>query len=159
MSLTNYLHTAKWFLPVRVALSIKYGILVSLRNRAYDLGLFKTYKVKTPVISVGNISAGGSGKTILVQALIEHFLGLGKRPAVLSRGYGRSSKGVVVVADDIGLKATVKNSGDEPFLMATNYPGVPVVVSENRVAGARHLEDNFSPDVIIISFLVLLTMF
>jgi len=150
MSLANYLHTASWFLPVRVALSIKYGALIALRNRAYDLGLFKTYKVKTPVISVGNISAGGSGKTILVQAIVEHFLCNQKRPAVLSRGYGRSSKGLVVVADNSGLKTTVKNSGDEPFLMANNFSGVPVVVSENRVVGARYLEDNFSPDVIIL---------
>ncbi|MBC8375131.1 MAG: tetraacyldisaccharide 4'-kinase [FCB group bacterium] len=150
MSLTNYLHTASWFLPIRVALSIKYGILITLRNRAYDLGLFKTYKVKTPVISVGNISAGGSGKTILVQALIEHFLSIHKRPAVLSRGYGRSSKGLVVVAGNSGLKTTVEDSGDEPFLIANNFSGVPVVVAENRVLGARYLEDNFSPDIIIL---------
>ncbi|MBT4034238.1 MAG: tetraacyldisaccharide 4'-kinase [Candidatus Marinimicrobia bacterium] len=150
MSLANYLHTAPWFLLVRVALSFIYGSLISLRNQAYDLGLLKTYPIKTPVISVGNISTGGSGKTILVQALVEHFLSIKKTPAVLSRGYGRSSKGLVVVADNSGVKTTVKDSGDEPFLIAQNFSGVPVVVSENRVIGAQYLEDNFSPDVVIL---------
>ncbi len=150
MSLLNYLHRASWFLPFRVALSIKYGFIIWLRNRCYDVGLFKTHKVKTPVISVGNISAGGSGKTILVQALLEHFLSEDKKPAVLSRGYGRSSSGVVVVADKNGPKTPLNNSGDEPFLIAINFPGVPVVVSENRVRGAQFIEDDFEPDVIIL---------
>ncbi len=150
MNLLNYLHNAPWFLPVRIVLSIKYGILIWLRNRAYDLGVFKTHSVKTPIISVGNISAGGSGKTILVQALVQHFLSIQKKPAVLSRGYGRSSKGLKVVADENGLKATLSMAGDEPFLIANNYIGVPVVVSENRVRGARYIENNFDRDVIIL---------
>ena len=127
MNLSNYLHTAPWFLPVRIVLSIIYGVFIWLRNRGYDLGVFKTHSVKTPIISVGNISTGGSGKTILVQALIQHFLSIQKKPAVLSRGYGRSSKGIVVVADGNGLKATLSDSGDEPFLIAENFKSVPVV--------------------------------
>jgi len=150
MSLTNYLHKAPWFSPFRIALSITYGFLVWLRNLLYDWGVFKTHFVKTPVISVGNISTGGSGKTILVQALVEHFLSINKEPAVLSRGYGRSSKGLLVVADKNDLKASLQASGDEPFLVANNFPGVPVVVSENRVRGAQFLEDSFAPDVIIL---------
>ena len=150
MSLSKYLHITPWFLPFRIALSMKYGVLVWLRNRAYDLEVFKTYRVKTPIISVGNLSVGGSGKTILVQALVQHFLSLHKRPAVLSRGYGRSSKGLVVVADEKGLTATLSASGDEPFLIAHNFVGVPVVVSENRVKGGQYIEDNFNVDVIIL---------
>ena len=150
MSLSHYLYTAPWFLPVRIVLSIKYGFLIWLRNRAYDFGVFKTLSVKTPIISVGNISTGGSGKTILVQALVQYFLGIQKKPAVLSRGYGRSSKVLEVVADENGLKATLTDSGDEPFLIAENFTGVPVVVSENRVKGAQYIENNFDPDVIIL---------
>ncbi|MBT3229076.1 MAG: tetraacyldisaccharide 4'-kinase [Candidatus Marinimicrobia bacterium] len=150
MKLLNYLHTAPWFLPFRVALSIKYGLLTSLRNWMFDRRLFKTHSVKTSVISVGNISAGGSGKTILVQALVAHFLSIHKKPAVLSRGYGRSSNGLVVVADENGPIETLTKSGDEPFLIAHNFPRVPVVVSENRVAGAHYLENNFALDVIIL---------
>ncbi|NQV41823.1 MAG: tetraacyldisaccharide 4'-kinase [Candidatus Marinimicrobia bacterium] len=150
MKLSNYLHKAPWFLPVRIVLSIIYGVLIWIRNRAYDLGLFKTYRVKTPVISVGNLSTGGSGKTILVQALIQHFLSMNKKPAVLSRGYGRSSKGLVVVADGNGFVGTLTDSGDEPFLITENYDDIPVVVSENRVDGARYIENTFDPDVIIL---------
>lgn len=150
MSVTNYLQNASWFIPIRFVLSIKYGFIVWLRNLFYDIGLFKTHSVKTPVISVGNISTGGSGKTILVQAIIEYFLSAGKRPSILSRGYGRSSKGLVVVADTDGQKASLNDSGDEPYLIASNYPGVPLVVSENRVLGANFLVENFSPDVIIL---------
>jgi tetraacyldisaccharide 4'-kinase len=118
MNLSNYLLSATWFLPARIVLSFLYGTLISIRNRAYDFGLLKIHSVKTPVISVGNLSTGGSGKTILVQALVQHFLSIQKQPAVLSRGYGRSSKGVVVVADENGLKATFLDSGDEPYLIA-----------------------------------------
>ncbi|MCF7826806.1 MAG: tetraacyldisaccharide 4'-kinase [Candidatus Marinimicrobia bacterium] len=150
MSIANYLHQAPWFLPVRVVLSFLYGGLIWLRNCMYDFGLFKTQSVKTPIISVGNISSGGSGKTVLVQALVEHFLSLQKKPAVLSRGYGRVSKGLVLVADESGLKGTLSTSGDEPFLIAKNYPGVSVVVSENRYRGAQYLQDTFAPDVIIL---------
>jgi tetraacyldisaccharide 4'-kinase len=150
MNLSNYLLSATWFLPARIVLSFLYGTLISIRNRAYDFGLLKIHSVKTPVISVGNLSTGGSGKTILVQALVQHFLSIQKQPAVLSRGYGRSSKGVVVVADENGLKATFLDSGDEPYLIAENFPGVPVVVAENRVKGAQLIEDNFAPDVIIL---------
>jgi len=116
----------------------------------YDFGFLKTQSVKTPIISVGNISSGGSGKTVLVQALVEHFLSAHKKPAVLSRGYGRESKGLVLVANESGLKASLSNSGDEPFLIANNFPGVPVVVSENRYLGAQYIQDTFTPDVIIL---------
>jgi len=73
MSVAHYLYQAPWFLPVRVALSLVYGSLIWLRNCMYDFGFLKTQSVKTPIISVGNISSGGSGKTVLVQALVEHF--------------------------------------------------------------------------------------
>ncbi len=121
-----------------------------MRNSLFDLGIFKTRKVKTPIISVGNISAGGSGKTILVQALVDHFLSTNKQPAVLSRGYGRASRGLLLVSDKNGLMASLEKSGDEPFLIASNFPGVPVVVSENRLRGAQFLQESFGPDVIIL---------
>ncbi len=150
MSIAKYLHSATWFLPVRIILSSIYGILISMRNFCYNKGLFKIHRVKTPVISVGNISAGGSGKTILVQSLVQYFLDQNKNPSILSRGYGRQTKGLLVVANMTAHRASVLESGDEPFLLAQNFPGVPVVVSENRVVGAQYLEDNFTPDVIIL---------
>ena len=150
MSILNYLHSAPWFLPVRVFLSQVYALLVWGRHMLYDLGIFKTHQIKTKVISIGNISAGGSGKTILVQSLVEYFLGRSIRPVVLSRGYGRSSRGVVVAADEKEIKAPVKAIGDEPFLIATNFPGLPVVVAEDRVSGAKYIESRFDCDVILL---------
>lgn len=150
MSLRHYLHTSSCFFPFRVILSYIYGGLIWLRNILYDVKLFKTHHVNTPVISVGNISAGGSGKTVLVQALLEEFLDQGQQPAVLSRGYGRSSRGLVLVADSNEILASLPESGDEPFLIASNFPGVPVLVAEDRLSGARYLEEKFSPDVILL---------
>ena len=150
MSITSLLHSAPWFLPARIILALNYRVITQLRNLFYELGIFKTYSVKTPVISVGNISVGGSGKTILVQALVEHFLSLNQKPAVLSRGYGRSSKGLVLVCDGKTSKATYSEAGDEPFMIAQNFPEIAIVVSENRLVGAEYLHDNFSPDVIIL---------
>lgn len=141
---------SSWFLPIRILLSGLYFIVITLRNYFYNSGIFKIHKIETPVISVGNISAGGSGKTILVQSLLEYFLNQNRKPAVLSRGYGRSTSGLFLVADENALIGDPKSSGDEPFLIAKNHPGIPIVVSENRVIGARYLEDEFHPDVIIL---------
>ena len=150
MSIINHLKTSPWFYPFRIALSVKYGVVIWLRNLLYDLKIFKTLKVKTPVISVGNISSGGSGKTILVQALLEYFFERNLRPAILSRGYGRSSKGLVVVADGKAILASISEAGDEPYLIANNFPNATVLVSEDRFKGADYLEKKFSPDVIIL---------
>jgi len=150
MMIANYLQAAPWFLPFRILIAGLYCLIISVRNKLYDLGFFKTHTVKTPLISVGNISVGGSGKTILVQSLLEYFIAHKMTPAVLSRGYGRASKGLVLVADQSTLLATLSDSGDEPFLIAHNFPGVPVVVSEDRVKGAKYLTEVFNPDVIIL---------
>ncbi len=150
MKPANYLQAARWFLPFRIMFSGLYRLIISARNFFYDHGVFKIHNVKTPVISVGNISVGGSGKTILVQSLLDYFLSNNKKPAVLSRGYGRQSKGLHLVATESTLLGTPGDSGDEPFLIANNFPGVPVVVSEDRVKGAKYIGDIFSPDVIIL---------
>lgn len=150
MSLSQYLYSATWFLPVRILLSFLYRVIITLRNTFYDLGIFKTHRVATQVISVGNISVGGSGKTILVQALIEYFSDHKKQSAVLSRGYGRNTKGLLLVADRSSLKIDPSAAGDEPFLIAQNHPGIPVVVAEDRVRGAQYLVAKFLPDVIIL---------
>lgn len=150
MSILSYLHSARWFLPIRVILSLVYTFLVWCRHLFYELGVFKTHHVKTKVISIGNLSAGGSGKTILVQSLVEYFYNRSMRPAVLSRGYGRSSTGLVVVADEGQVRASLATAGDEPFLMATNYPGLPVVVAEDRVQGAQYIESHFPCNVILL---------
>lgn len=115
-------------------LSLLYGALMRLRRRLYAAGLFKTQQLPVPVIVVGNVVVGGAGKTPTVVALVQHLRTLGWHPGVISRGYGRSTHGTLAVLADTPAHA----SGDEPALIRRTT-GVPVVVSEQRVAAAQAL--------------------
>jgi tetraacyldisaccharide 4'-kinase len=88
------------------------------------------------VISVGNLTMGGSGKTPFVEYLARRYRFEGRRPAILSRGYGRVSRGVVVVSRGDGPLVTPEAGGDEPVELARRLPGVPVVVARRRVEAA-----------------------
>lgn len=147
---TGNIHLNRFLKPLLILLSTVYGSLVWLRNLLYDIGVFKTHRVDSFVISVGNLSVGGSGKTVLTQALLEYFTNTEISVAVLSRGYGRKSKGLVTVSDGRELLADAGVGGDEPVLLARKFPSVPVIVSENRVFGAQYLMDKYHPDVIIL---------
>ena len=103
-----------------------------VRNAAYDGGVLRTHRLPVPVISVGNLTAGGTGKTPLVEYLARYCLGRGWRPAVVSRGYRRSSHGVVVISDGTNIMAGVAEGGDEPLQIAASVPGTVVVVGERR---------------------------
>ncbi len=119
-------------------LAALYGGLVRARNAAYDHGLLGARRLHVPVISVGNLSVGGSGKTPFVILLGELLKRRGLHFDVLSRGYGRQSRGVRVV-DPAGSAAEF---GDEPLLMARRLE-VPVVVGENRYQAGRVAESRF----------------
>lgn len=120
-------------------LSAIYGGVVRARNSLYDRGLFCSPRLRRPVISVGNLSTGGSGKTPFVILLGGLLKGRGIRFDVLSRGYGRRSKGVKLV-DPGGLP---QEFGDEPLLIARRLE-VPVVVGEDRYEAGRLAEERFS---------------
>ena len=134
------------FLP----LAAVYGMIVTLRNFLYDNGLLKISKVTMPVISVGNITAGGTGKTPMIIHLAEQAKAQGFKPGIVSRGYGRNSKGCQIIHDGNKLKTTVEYSGDEPFLMASSLKDVPVVVSEKKTDGAKKLIQDCNVDVILV---------
>ena len=127
-----------------------YGIITILRNFCYDYGILKITKVSTPVISVGNITAGGTGKTPMTMHLAEEAKARGLKPGIVSRGYGRKSRGLQIVHDGREFKGTVEHCGDEPFLMASLLKDVPVVVSENRIEGTEKLIQDFDVDLIIL---------
>ena len=114
--------------------SLLYGAVVGMRNTLYDLGLLKSFSFDVPVICVGNLSAGGTGKTPHVIYLAE-LLGADGHPVILSRGYLRKSSGFrgVMPGD------TVTESGDEPLLMAASLPATPVFVDRDRVNGVREI--------------------
>jgi tetraacyldisaccharide 4'-kinase len=120
--------------PLLRVLATIYCAVVRLRRVAYRRGLLRVHRVGAPVIVVGNITVGGSGKTPLVIALVEHLRAKGWSPGVISRGYGRQSRGQQVVVVD----TTPEQGGDEPVLIARRC-GVPVVVDTDRVAAARRV--------------------
>jgi len=118
-----------------------YSAAVQARAAAYRRGLLKVHRLEVPVVSlevpvvsVGNLTFGGTGKTPVVVALARDLVRRGRRPAVLTRGYGRSTDDpVVVVGPDHGL--SVARAGDEPLELASRLPGVPIVVDADRVRG------------------------
>jgi len=136
--------------PITIPLSLVYGCIIYLRNLFYDLGWFTTEDFKLPIISVGNITTGGSGKTPLVMYLANLLIKNGKNPGIVSRGYGRKSKGLVVVHDGKEMRAKVESAGDEPFLMASILKSVPVIVCEDRREAIRHLLNSSKVNIIIM---------
>ena len=115
-----------------------YGAGIALRNSLFDRGVLRARRLEQPVVSVGNLSAGGSGKTPFVIALGELLTQRGIRFDVLSRGYGRTTRGVLVVDPN----GTASEFGDEPLLIARKL-GVPVVVGESRYQAGRVAEQKF----------------
>lgn len=106
-------------------------------------------KVGKPVISVGNLTAGGSGKTPLVIELVRMLGESGKRVAVVSRGYRRRTRGLLVAHTPGGPVRPVDEAGDEPVLISLRCPDAGVVVGEDRVAACRLAVERFDPDVIL----------
>ncbi|MGH9566073.1 MAG: tetraacyldisaccharide 4'-kinase, partial [Candidatus Angelobacter sp.] len=120
-------------------LSVTFGATVALRNSFYDHGLFKVSKLSRPVLSVGNISVGGSGKTPFVIALGELLKQRGIAFDVLSRGYRRQSAELGVV-DPLG---SPQQFGDEPLLIARKL-GIPVIVGADRYQAGLLAEEALS---------------
>ena len=111
-----------------------YSLAMRLRERAYRRGLFQRHQLPVPVISVGNLVLGGSGKTPTVAAICRHLLASGEKPAVVSRGYGGQAKAAVnVVADGEKNFLDARAAGDEPYMLATMLPGVAVLTGRRRI--------------------------
>jgi tetraacyldisaccharide 4'-kinase len=119
-----------------------YGSAVAARNGLYDRGWLPEHRLQGPVISIGNLSAGGSGKTPFVILLGTVLRGRGIPFDVLSRGYGRKTRGVL----EVDAAGSPGEFGDEPLLMARRLK-VPVVVGEDRHAAGRLAETRFGPQM------------
>ncbi len=122
-----------------------YGAATALRNTLFDRGVLRSRRLERPVVSVGNLSVGGSGKTPFVIALGELLKARAIRFDVLSRGYGRKTRGVLVVETD----GNATDFGDEPLLIARRL-GVPVIVGESRYDAGRVAEEKFHPQLHIL---------
>lgn len=127
-----------------------FGAAVSLRSRLYAAGMLPVRRLDHPVISVGNLTTGGTGKTPLVIELARRFRDAGRRPVILSRGYRRRSRGVVVVSRGYGPDVNWSMSGDEPQLMALRLPDVAVVVGNDRYAAGKKAQDEQLGDLFLL---------
>ena len=126
-----------------------YAGTVAFRNWMFDKGYFKDKKVDAGIISVGNLTLGGSGKTPLVIYLLNLLKAKGLKAGVLSRGYGRISKGYLLVSDGTTVFSSVEQCGDEIYQTVTEC-GIPGAVSEKRVAGAQRFIKETGIKVIVL---------
>ncbi len=115
-------------------LSWLFGAGVGLRRAGYRIGLLRSREAAIPVVSVGNLTVGGTGKTPLTLWLARSLAERGYRPAIVSRGYGGSARGVTVVSEGAGPLVSAELGGDEPVMMARGFSGV-VVTSAKRIDG------------------------
>jgi tetraacyldisaccharide 4'-kinase len=111
-----------------------YGLVLSIRIRFYDAGTKKSISYNIPIVCVGNITVGGTGKTPMCEMLIDHFSTIYK-VALLSRGYGRKTKGYL----EVTVKSSYRKVGDEPKQIKMKYPDAVVVVCEDREAGIERI--------------------
>lgn len=132
--------------------SIFYGIGSGLKNKLYDNGLLKPKKVNAFVISVGNITTGGVGKTPVVSEIAKYLIQNGEKVAIISRGYGGklSNKNINVISDGEKIFYNAKLAGDEPFWLAQNSKGVIVITTKNRYEGAKFAVEKFGATKIIL---------
>lgn len=127
-----------------------YRAAIALRNFCYDHKFFKTTKLSTFVISIGNLSMGGTGKTPLAISLATTLRDQGWKIAIVARGYRREKSDLVVVSDGKQILAGIAEAGDEPLLMAQACEGIPVVVDRKKLNAARAAVERFAPDVIVV---------
>jgi tetraacyldisaccharide 4'-kinase len=141
------------FRPARIILyiiSLLYRLMINLRNRLYDHKIFQEVKLPCPVISVGNITTGGTGKTPCVIWLAQMLQEQGFKPAVLSRGYGgNSSSPANIVSDGSNILLSCTIAGDEPLLIAQSLNGIPVITGPKRILTGQTAIDNFGVNVLI----------
>lgn len=127
-------------------LSIIYLVSIKIRELLYKLGLFRSYKSKIPIIVIGNITVGGTGKTPMVIKIVKLLQELGLRPAVVTRGYHAKKK--LKKSFIIDSTSCVDNTGDEPWLIYNNT-NIPVVVGQDRVSSVKLLESKNVCNIIV----------
>ena len=149
----HYDRNSKGFLQnVLGCCSFFYGMGSGFKNLLYDKKIIKPKKVKAFVISVGNLTTGGVGKTPVVLEIARYLAKKGEKVAIISRGYGGklSNKNVNVISDGERVFYTASQAGDEPFMLAQKAQGVCVLTCKNRYNAAKYAVDNFNVSIIIL---------
>ncbi len=124
-----------------------YGLVTGMRNRMFDTGIRDEHRASAPVICIGNLTAGGTGKTPMVITVVRILLETDLSPAVVSRGYRARFGKVPVKVHPFGH---FRDWGDEPLLLARTLPDTPVVISRDRYRGCKWATGEFSPDVFVL---------
>lgn len=132
-----------WWWGLCLLPSLVYGGVVRLRAWLYAHGWYRTHRVPCTIVSVGNLTTGGTGKTPIVKALLKAWVQEGKRVVVLSRGYG-------AVRPQAYAQATHPDYGDEAYELQQACPQATVIVGRNRVANAQRAYHEYQPDIIIL---------
>ena len=130
-------------------LSNIYGYFADNRNAKFDCGKIPIHQCKIPVISIGNISAGGTGKTPLTLLIAKFLLNNGIKPGIIARGYKGDFEGSLIVSDGNSILSTVEQSGDEMYMLANNIK-VPIMVNKSKYKAAIDIEQQFDIDCIIV---------
>ena len=142
----HYNKNAKGFLVKLLEFaSIFYGLGSGLKNKLYDKNIIKPKKVDAFVISIGNITTGGVGKTPIVAQIANYLTSNGEKVAIVSRGYGGelSNNNINVISDGKNIFYNAKLAGDEPFWLAQNAEKTIVITTKNRYKGAKYAIENF----------------
>lgn len=149
-------------LAVLAAVSCVFRLVVAVRYWLYDLGVLRRFPLGVQTISIGNVTAGGTGKTPVTEKFARELTKAGRKVAILSRGYRRKEKPwwqrtlssviepPLVVSDGKRILLDAATGGDEPYMLAANLPGVCVVVDRNRVKAGRHAISRFGCDTLIL---------
>jgi len=142
--------TDSWYKPSVIPwllspLSLIYCLLIRLRKLAYHIDLFKQHKITVPIIIVGNISVGGTGKTPFVIWLAQQLKQAGFQPGIISRGYGGKAEHYPA---NVTANSVPKQVGDEPLIIS-RHTDCPMVVAPNRVTAAQHLLTHYDCNIII----------
>jgi tetraacyldisaccharide 4'-kinase len=141
----------KIFLAPLGLLSFFYGWTISLRVFFYKRSFFPTHSLAAKVVSVGNITLGGTGKTPFVILIAEMLKGKGLRVGILSRGYkGKFRGSFIVVSDGEQTFLEASQAGDEPYLLSKKLRGVPIIVGKNRWRSGQYAIDHFQSEILIL---------
>lgn len=136
-------------------LSRFYYLAIKARWLIYRLGIVHEIRILCTVISVGNITWGGTGKTPAVIMIAKLLVEMGKRVTVLSRGYGREKKKdkkneIAIISNGERVILSSREAGDEPYLLSKNLPGVPIIVGKDRIESGKYAIERFASEVVVL---------
>ena len=136
---------------MKYILSKLYLFLIKVRHSLYKYKVFKIHKFNTPIISIGNIELGGTGKTPMTILVSQQLTNLNINHVIISRGYKKETNGLIILnSDSKKHDFSAQECGDEPLLLASKLKGVPILVSENKVNAIKIAQKKFNPKIIIL---------